>query len=112
MQRKAIYITALIIITLSIITNKVYSEPIRPINNIYKEGIYNIDNNDKDNYELHFKFVNTNEKSTLIILDENDDVLYKSIVCDQDCNAGVINNKNTIIVIGGEIKLDFKKANK
>lgn len=60
------------------------------------------------NYNLQYQFLNKDNKSA-IILDENYDVLYKNINCSRLCNAGIITNKNTIIVVGGEISFYFTK---
>lgn len=113
MRKKIICIASLIIISLTILTAKVYaSEPINPINNVYKEGIYKINEANTGAYDLKFQFINSNKDSTIIILDENADIVYKNINCNRRCNAGTITNKNIIIVITeGEVELYFTKVN-
>ena len=113
MRKKVIYIVTLIITTLIFITNNVYANtPITPINNVYKEGIYELYKHDKGEYNLQYQFLNKGSTSAIIVLDENADILYKNINCDRKCNAGTITNKNTIILItDGEVELDFTKIN-
>lgn len=111
MRKKLIYITTLIIAALIFTTNKVYANtPINPINSTYKEGIYKIDKGDNGTYNLQYQFINKDSNSTIIVLDQSDDIVYKNINCNRKCNAGTITNKNTIILItDGEVELDFTK---
>ena len=113
MRKKLIYITILIIMSLIFITNNVYANtPITPISNTYKEGIYKLEKSDKGEYTLQYQFLNKDIDSAIIVLDQNDDIVYKNINCNRKCNAGTITNKNTIIVItNGEVELDFTKIN-
>ena len=114
MRKKAIYIAALIIVVIIFTTNNnVYANtPIEPIDKVYKEGIYRLDKSYKGEYNLQYKFLNKDSDSTIIVLDENADIVYKNINCNRKCNAGTITNKNTIILItDGEVELDFTKIN-
>lgn len=113
MRKKVIYIATLIIIVLIFTTNNVYANaPITPINNAYKEGIYKLDKNDKEEYNLQYQFLKKDSNSAIIVLDENADIVYKNINCNRKCNAGTITSKNTIILItDGEVELDFTKIN-
>lgn len=115
MKKKIIYITSLLIISLIFLTAKVYaSEPINPINNVYKEGIYQLNKEDRGSYELQFQFLNSNKDAAIIVLDENADIVYKNINCNRKCNAGIITNKNIIVIITpekGEVELNFTKVN-
>ena len=112
MKKKIIAIASLIIISLIFLTSNVYaSEPINPINNIYKEGIYELNKSDIGSYQLQFRFVDPDKDSAIIVLDENADIVYKNINCNRVCNAGVITNKNTIVIITeGEVELSFTKV--
>lgn len=111
MRKKIFYITSCIILFLIISTSKAYaSTPISPIDNVYKEGVYQLDESYKGSYDLKFQFLNSSKNSTIIILDENADITYKNINCNRKCNAGTITSKNTIIVItDGEIELIFTR---
>lgn len=111
MRKKLICISSLILISLIILTTTVYAaEPINPINNVYKEGIYKLSEGDKGEYDLKFQFINSNKNSSIIVLNENSDIVYKNINCNRRCNAGVITNKNTIVIItDGEVQLYFTK---
>lgn len=56
MIKKAITIATILVICLTAITNNVYANtPIDPINNVYKEGIYNLNKDDNGEYQLLFK---------------------------------------------------------
>lgn len=113
MKKQLIYIATLIMMVLIFITDNVYANaPITPINNVYKEGIYNLYENDKGEYNLQYQFLNKDSDSAIIVLDENADIVYKNINCNRKCNAGTITNKNTIILItDGDVELDFTKIN-
>ncbi|MEN8079398.1 hypothetical protein ABFP60_20810 [Clostridioides difficile] len=111
MRKKAMYIIGLIIAIIIFTTRNVYAiTPITPINNIYKEGIYTLDENDIGEYNLQYEFLKKDSESAIIILDKNEDIVYKNINCNRKCNAGTITNKNTIILITeGEVELEFTK---
>ena len=111
MRKKVISIAILVIIVLITTTNNVYANtPINPINNVYKEGIYKLNKNDTGEYQLQFQFLNKDIDSAIIVLDENADILYKNINCNRKCNAGIITNKDTIVIItDGEVELSFTK---
>ncbi|WP_195990248.1 hypothetical protein [Clostridium sp. D53t1_180928_C8] len=113
MRKKVIYIVVLIITAIIFNTKNVYANtPIAPINNIYEEGIYQLNKSDKGEYNLQYQFLNKDGDSAIIVLDENADIVYKNINCNRKCNAGTITNKNTIILItDGEVQLDFTKIN-
>lgn len=113
MKKKVIYIATLIVIALIFTTNNVYANiPINPINKIYKQGIYKLNKYDNGEYKLQYEFINKDSNSAIIILDNNENILYKNINCDKKCNAGPITNNDTIILItDGEIALDFTKIN-
>lgn len=111
MRKKVMYIIGLIIAIIIFTTSNVYATtPITSINNIYKEGIYKLDKNDIGEYNLQYEFLNKDRESAIIILDKNEDIVYKNINCNRKCNAGTITNKNTIILItDGEVELEFTK---
>ncbi|MBD7914636.1 hypothetical protein H9660_05710 [Clostridium sp. Sa3CUN1] len=113
MRKKLISIAILVIIVLIATTDNVYANtPINPINNVYKEGIYKLNKNDTGEYQLQFQFINKDIDSAIIVLDENADILYKNINCNRKCNAGIITNKDTIVIItDGEVELSFTKIN-
>lgn len=113
MTKKIIYIVALIVLAMSFTANKAYASiPISTNNNVYKEGIYNIDQSDKGEYQLQYQFLNKDKDSAIIVLDNKADIVYKNINCNRKCNAGIITNNNTIILItDGEVQLDFTKIN-
>lgn len=51
-----------------------------------------------------------NVQSTIIVLDENYDIVYKNINCNRRYNAGTITNKSTIIIVGSdEVSFYFTK---
>lgn len=101
----------IVFLSVSNITYKVYaSSPINPINEVYKEGIYQLNKYDNGSYDLKFQFLDKNSTSAIIVLNENADIVYKNINCNRLCNAGNITNKNIIIIItDGEVKLNFTK---
>lgn len=106
------FILGLIIVsTICNFTHKVYaSTPISPINQVYKEGIYQLNKYDNGTYELKFQFLNKDKSSSIIVLDQNSDIVYKNINCNRLCNAGNITNQNIIIIITeGEVALNFSK---
>ena len=104
MKKKVLTCLSIILLCLAISNSKVKAdEEIYPINNTYKPGIYILNKNDKNSYNLTYEFVNKGQKSAIIILDENYDITYKNV------NGGTITNKNTIIVVGGEIAFYFEK---
>ncbi|WP_394857273.1 hypothetical protein [Clostridium paraputrificum] len=110
MKKKALTCLSIILLCLAISNSKVKAdEEIYPINNTYKPGIYILNKNDKNSYNLTYEFVNKGQKSAIIILDENYDITYKNVNCNRRCNGGTITNKNTIIVVGGEIAFYFEK---
>lgn len=111
MIKKVITILTILIICLTAITNNVYANtPIEPINNIYKEGIYNLKKDDTEQYQVQFQFLTKNTDSAIIVLDKNADIIYKNINCNKKCNAGIITNKDTIVIItAGEVELSFTK---
>jgi predicted transcriptional regulator len=112
MKKKVIILLSSIFLCLIISAVKVNaSTPISPISEVYKEGIYQLNKEDTGSYNLQYQFLNKDKDSAIIILDENDDIVYKNINCNRKCNAGVITNKNKIIIISdGEVMLDFTKA--
>lgn len=101
----------IIVLTICNFTHKVYaSTPISPINEVYKEGIYQLNKYDNETYELKFQFLNKDKNSAIIVLDQNADIVYKNVNCNRQCNAGSVNNKNIIIIItDGEVALNFSK---
>lgn len=107
------FIVALLI-TLSLVdlTYTAYaSTPINPINEVYKEGIYQISQYDNGSYDLKFQFLDKNKNSAIIILDQKADIVYKNVNCNRQCNGGTITNKNIIILItDGEVALSFSKV--
>lgn len=110
MKKKVLTCLSVILLCLTILNSQVKAdEEIYPINNTYKPGIYSLNKNDKNSYELTYEFIGKEKKSSIIILDENYDVLYDNNSCDKICNGGTITNKNTIIVVGGEIAFYFEK---
>lgn len=113
MKKKLISIVILVMICLVVTTNTVYAKiPINPSNDIYKEGIYKLNKSDTGQYQLQFQFLNKDVNSAIIVLDENAGILYKNINCNRKCNAGIITNKDTIVIItDGEVQLSFTKIN-
>lgn len=110
MKKKILTCVSIILLCLTISSSKIKAnEEIYPINNTYKPGIYSLNKNDKNSYKLTYEFADKGKKSSIIILDENYDVLYDNNSCDEICNAGTITNKNTIIVVGGEIAFYFER---
>ncbi|PWL51427.1 MAG: hypothetical protein DBY38_14410 [Clostridium cadaveris] len=86
------------------------TEFIQPSNQIYKAGIYQLNQNDKYTYNLMYQFTEKDKKSAIIVLDDNYDIVYKNVNCHRKCNAGTITNKNTIVVVGdSEVGLYFTK---
>lgn len=112
MKNKFIILLSSIFLCLIIFTVKVNaSTPISPISEVYKEGIYQLNKEEIGSYNLQYQFLNKDRNSAIIVLDENDDIVYKNINCNRKCNAGLITNKNKIIIISnGEVMLDFTKA--
>ncbi|SCJ99812.1 Uncharacterised protein [uncultured Clostridium sp.] len=109
-KRILILLTAMVISLTALMSNVYASIPINAVDNIYKEGIYRLNDYDDHSYNFEFRFVTPNKKCSIIILDENNDTIYKSGECLENCNAGIITNKNTIIVItNGEVAFYFKK---
>ena len=110
MKKKVLTCVSVILLCLAISNFKVKAdEEIYPINNTYKPGIYSLNKNDKNSYNLAYEFVDRGKKSNIIILDDNYDIIYDNNNCDGICNGGTITNKNTIIVVGGEIAFYFEK---
>lgn len=102
----------IIFLSVSNFTYKVYaSTPINPINEVYKEGIYQLNKYDNGSYDLKFQFLDKDSKSAIIVLNQNADIVYKNINCNRLCNAGNITNQNIIIIITeGEVALNFSKT--
>ena len=83
---------------------------IYPIDDVYIEGIYMLNSSDNEEYNLQFDFLNSKTNSSIIILDENFDIMYENSNCNKKCDVGIITNKNTIILITkDEIALYFTK---
>lgn len=94
-----------------LIPNTYADEIIYPVNNAYKSGIYKLDKSDSYKYNLMYEFSNKNLHSGIIILNENYDMVYKSINCNKRCNAGTISNNSTIVIVGNdEVSFYFSKA--
>lgn len=116
MKRKFMVLLILIIFSTTILASTVSASAmstIYPNNEIYKEGIYKLDKNDKDSYNLQYTFPPPNVSCTIIVLDSNNDTTYKNSKCQGKCDAGIITNQNTIIIITqGEVALFFNKVEK
>lgn len=112
MKKKVLVFISLLIICCTLFTSKAYAyTTISPVNNVYKEGIYRLDDIYKDKYNLMYQFNDKSKQSTIIILDEDFDTKYKNINCQRKCNAGTITNKDTIIIVGeSEVSLYFDKV--
>lgn len=114
MKRKFMVLLILIIFSITILASTVCASAMTtlyPNNEIYKEGIYKLDKNDKGSYKLEYTFPTKNKSCTIIILDSNNDTIYKNSECQGKCNAGIITNQNTIIIItDGEVALFFNKV--
>ncbi len=88
MKKKVLTCLSIILLCLAISNSKVKAdEEIYPINNTYKPGIYILNKNDKNSYNLTYEFVNKGQKSAIIILDENYDITYKNVNCNRRCNG-------------------------
>lgn len=110
MKKKTMIFLSSLILCCMILTVKASSVTINPINNVYKEGIYQIPKNDNNSYNVSYQFLDKSKKSTIIVLDENYDIQYKNINCNRKCNAGIITNKNTLVIIGdSEAAIEFSK---
>lgn len=111
MKKKILIFASTIILCLTILMPKAYAdEIIYPFNNSYKSGIYKLEKNDNGKYNLMYEFSGKNVQSTIIVLDENYDIVYKNINCNRRCNAGTMTNKNTIIIVGSdEVSFYFTK---
>lgn len=110
MKKKVLTFLSLILLCFTLLSTKANAdEIIETINNTYKPGIYILNKSDMGKYNLQYQFVKNGEKSAIIVLDENYDILYKNINCSRRCNAGTITNKNTIIVVGDEVSFYFNK---
>lgn len=109
-KRFFILVSLLIAFILLFPSNSYASTTLSPVNGNYTEGIYKIDAKDSSSYNLQYRFLTPNEKCTIIILDENNNTIFKSIKCPNQCDAGIINNKNTLIILtDGEVFLYFNK---
>lgn len=97
----------------SVFTSKAYAnEFIEPSNQIYKAGIYQLNPKDRYKYNLMYQFTDENKKSAIIILDDDYDISYKNVNCHRKCNAGIVTNKNTIVIVGdSEVVFYFTKLN-
>lgn len=111
MKNRVFTFVSLMLLFFTILAPKVAKadEIIKPVNKTYNPGIYILDKSDKDSYNLMYEFQGKNEKSAIIILDGNYDIVYKNINCNRRCNAGTITNKSTIIIVGGEVDFYFTK---
>ena len=111
MRKRFFILSTLLIVFTLLFTSKSYAAtPLYPVNNIYTEGIYKIPKSVSDSYNIQYKLVNHNKKCTIIILDEHNNTIFKSIKCPNQCDAGIINNKNTLIIISeSDVFLYFNK---
>ena len=110
MKKRLLIFASIILLCFTMLTTKSNADEIlQPVNDVYKPGIYVLDPKDNGEYNLTYEFIKKNEKSAIIVLDENLDISYKNINCNRRCNAGTITNKSTIIIIGGDISLYFSK---
>lgn len=112
MKKTIIKFLSLIILCFLLITSKVNADEfIKPVDNTYKPGIYVLEQSSKSSYNLMYRFLKQNEKSAIIVLDNDYDIVYKNVNCNRKCNAGIIDGSNTIIIIGNEAALYFTKTN-
>lgn len=101
-MKTKILILCLLILTFffNFIANANTLNTIPPNNKTYQEGIYRLDKSDSKTYSLKFEFLNNSPTSAIIILDENNRIVYENSNCEDRCSAGKITNKNAIIVLG------------
>lgn len=112
MKRKILVFISTIILSFTILTSKVYAaEPISTITNTYKEGIYQLNKNEKDKYTLSVKFTENYQNVTVLILNKEKDLLYKSKYCHDIHTVSDIVKEDTIVIIGeGVVYLEFTKS--
>ncbi|QUF85313.1 hypothetical protein KDJ93_19855 (plasmid) [Clostridium butyricum] len=112
MRKRFFILSTLLIVFTLLFTSKSYAAtPLYPVNNIYTEGIYKIPKSVFDSYNIQYKLVNHNKKCTIIILDENNNTIFKSSECRDQCDAGIITNKDTLIIITeDQVSLYFNKV--
>ncbi|MEQ3339251.1 hypothetical protein [Clostridium butyricum] len=112
MRKRFFILSTLLIVFTLLFTSKSYAAtPLYPIDSIYTEGIYKIPKTDSDSYNLQYRLVNNNKSCTIIILDEHNNTIFKSSECRNQCDAGIISNKNTLIIITeGQVSLYFNKV--
>ena len=106
MRKRFFILSTLLIVFTLLFTSKSYAAtPLYPVNNIYTEGIYKIPKSVSDSYNIQYK------KCTIIILDENNNTIFKSSECRDQCDAGIITNKDTLIIITeDQVSLYFNKV--
>lgn len=113
MKAKIIYLLSLTFLFCMLMTSKTYANVptlIYPVDNVFTEGIYVLNSPNSKEYNLQFDFLNSKSNTSIIILDEKFDIMYQNSNCNGRCNAGIVTNKNTIILITkDEIALSFIK---
>ena len=110
-KRFLILVSLLIAFILLFPSNSYASTTLSPVIGNYTEGIYKIDAKDSSSYNLQYRFLTPNEKCTIIILDENNNTIFKSSECRDQCDAGIITNKDTLIIITeDQVSLYFNKV--
>lgn len=99
-------IIILLILTCTIPINVNAATKINAFDRTLESGIYNI--KEKDKFDLKYSILD-GIKSTLIVLDSNYHMVFKSSEFVQESFVGKIDSTNTIIIIGEPIGLYFEK---
>lgn len=99
-------IIILLILTCTIPINVNAATKINAFDRTLESGIYNI--KEKDKFDLKY-IISDGTKSTLMILDSNYHMIFKSSEFVQDSFVGKIDNTNIIIIIGDPMGLYFEK---
>ena len=112
MKKKALILLSVLMLFFTFSASKASAtDKIAPIDKVYTSGIYQLNTNPNENYNLMYHFLDENKQSAIIVLDGNYDITYKNINCHRKCNAGTITSKNTIIIVGeSEVALYFEKT--
>ncbi|WP_191025655.1 hypothetical protein [Clostridium butyricum] len=109
-QRFFILLASLAVFTLLFVSKPYAATPLYPSDSLFSEGIYKISDKDSSSYTINFKFLTPTQETTLLILDENNNVIFRNNKCATQCDAGIITNKNTLIIISeSSVFLYFNK---
>ncbi|KQB76802.1 MAG: hypothetical protein ACLSXT_03385 [Clostridium butyricum] len=109
-QHFFILLASLIVFTLLFVSKPYAATPLYPSDSLFSEGIYKISDKDSSSYTLKFRFLTPTQETTLLILDEDNNVIFRNSKCSNQCDAGIITNKNTLIIITkSDVFLYFNK---